>query len=160
MADLHERIERREGHRRDVVREDDCELYELYPDALPCLERLREAGVRVGVAANQPRRSEAWLRGRLGPDVLVATSAAWGVEKPSPAFFARLLELAGEPADRVAYVGDRVDNDVLPAAAAGMRTVFVERGPWAAVQASWPDAERADARVSDLEAAAEAVLAL
>ena len=31
---------------------------------------------------------------------------------------------------RIAYVGDRVDNDVLPALAAGLVAVHVRRGPW------------------------------
>ncbi|MGH2418804.1 MAG: HAD hydrolase-like protein, partial [Candidatus Limnocylindria bacterium] len=29
-----------------------------------------------------------------------------------------------------AYIGDRVDNDVVPSAAAGMRAVWIRRGPW------------------------------
>jgi FMN phosphatase YigB (HAD superfamily) len=32
-------------------------------------------------------------------------------------------------------VGDRVDNDVLPAAAAGLRSVWIRRGPWGHIQA-------------------------
>ena len=27
-------------------------------------------------------------------------------------------------------VGDRIDNDVVPSAAAGMRAVWIRRGPW------------------------------
>ena len=46
---------------------------------------------------------------------LVASSERWGVEKPSPEFFARVVAEADRPADEIAYVGDRVDNDVLPA---------------------------------------------
>jgi FMN phosphatase YigB (HAD superfamily) len=34
----------------------------------------------------------------------------------------------------VAYVGDRIDNDVRPAAAAGMRAVWLRRGPWGVIQ--------------------------
>jgi FMN phosphatase YigB (HAD superfamily) len=34
----------------------------------------------------------------------------------------------------VAYVGDRVDNDVLPSAEAGMRPVWLRRGPWGVIQ--------------------------
>ena len=34
----------------------------------------------------------------------------------------------------VAYAGDRVDNDVIPAAAAGMRAIWVRRGPWGLIQ--------------------------
>jgi FMN phosphatase YigB (HAD superfamily) len=135
------------------------ELYDFYPDALSCLATLRAAGLRVGVAGNQHASVEAWLRQRLEPDDLIASSGAWGVEKPSPEFFAKLIELADEAAEAIAYVGDRVDNDVLPAADAGLVTVFVRRGPWGEVHARWPGADRADIRVDDLTAAAAALTA-
>ena len=31
-------------------------------------------------------------------------------------------------------VGDRLDNDVIPAARAGMAGIFLRRGPWAVIQ--------------------------
>jgi HAD superfamily hydrolase (TIGR01549 family) len=135
------------------------ELYDFYPDALGCLATLRAAGLRVGVAGNQHASVEAWLRRRLEPQDLIASSGAWGVQKPCPAFFARLIELANESPEAIAYVGDRVDNDVVPAADAGLVTVFVRRGPWAEVHARWPAVERADIRVDDLTAAAQALIA-
>ena len=135
------------------------ELYELYPDALSCLATLRAARLRVGVAGNQEATAEAWLRERLEPDDLVASSGGLGVEKPSPAFFAELVALAGEPPRAIAYVGDRVDNDIVPAAEAGMVTVFVRRGPWGEVHAHWPGAQRAGVQVDDLTAAAQALIA-
>ena len=135
------------------------ELYDFYPDALGCLATLRAAGLRVGVAGNQHASVEAWLRRRLEPEDLIASSGAWGVQKPCPAFFARLIELANEPPEAIAYVGDRVDNDVVPAADAGLVTVFVRRGPWGEVHARWPGVERADIRVDDLTAAAAALIA-
>jgi FMN phosphatase YigB (HAD superfamily) len=135
------------------------QLYDFYPDALSCLATLRAAGLRVGVAGNQHASVEAWLRRSLEPDDLIASSGAWGVEKPSPEFFARLIELANEAPEAIAYVGDRVDNDVLPAADAGLVTVFVRRGPWGEVHARWPGVERADIRVDDLTAAAQALIA-
>jgi FMN phosphatase YigB (HAD superfamily) len=135
------------------------QLYDFYPDALSCLATLRAAGLRVGVAGNQHATVEAWLRQRLEPADLIASSGAWGVEKPSPEFFARLIELADEAPETIAYVGDRIDNDVLPAADAGLVTVFVRRGPWGEVHARWPGVERADIRVDDLTAAADALLA-
>ncbi len=61
-------------------------------------------------------------------------SASLGVRKPDPAFFEHVVELAGFPAPEVAYVGDRVDNDVLPAARAGLVAVHVRRGPWGSLQ--------------------------
>jgi len=104
---------------------------DLYPDALRSVAGLRSAGYRVAVTANQPARRTAELKA-LGLDVeVMAMSEAMGVNKPDAAFFARTLELLGgpDPGD-VAYVGDRVDNDIVPAAAAGMRAVWIRRGPW------------------------------
>lgn len=104
---------------------------DLYPDARRGIAGLEAAGYRVALVANQPAiRAEQLRRLGLGPDV-IGMSDAMGVSKPDPAFFTAALELMGDPdpAD-VAYVGDRVDNDVRPAAAAGMRAVWLRRGPW------------------------------
>jgi HAD superfamily hydrolase (TIGR01549 family) len=114
---------------------------DLYPDARRAVAALEGRGYRVSVAANQPTARAAELRALgIGPDVL-AMSDAIGVAKPDPAFFARALELMGgpSPAD-VAYVGDRLDNDVAPAAAAGMRAVWLRRGPWGVIQQPDPAA--------------------
>jgi HAD superfamily hydrolase (TIGR01549 family) len=104
---------------------------DLYPDARPALAALRALGLRVVLAGNQPERRTAQLRA-LGLDVDdVVTSDELGAEKPSPAFFAAVLARLGDPDPAsVLYVGDRVDNDVLPATAAGMRVCWVRRGPW------------------------------
>lgn len=112
---------------------------DLYPDALPTLAALRERGYGVAVIANQPAIRDPQLRAMgVEPDVM-AMSDAMGVAKPDPAFFARALELMGDPdPGDVAYVGDRVDNDVLPSAAAGMRAVWIRRGPWGVIQVPPP----------------------
>jgi len=101
---------------------------------MPCLAALRSRAYRIGIAGNQPEAAEAALRAAGVTADFIATSAAWGVEKPSPAFFARVAEAAGVPAAEIAYVGDRIDNDVAPARAAGMTAVFIRRGPWAVIQ--------------------------
>ena len=54
--------------------------------------------------------------------------------KPAPELFERVVDLAGVPAAKIAYVGDRVDNDVAPAIAAGMTGVHIRRGPWGCLQ--------------------------
>lgn len=98
-----------------------------YPDALACLARLRAAGYRVCACGNTPRRAE----DLVGPHVdAAASSSGWGVSKPSVEFFARVAELAGAPPAKIAYVGDRVDNDIEPALASGMVAVHIRRGPW------------------------------
>jgi len=103
------------------------EAADFYPDALACLARLRDTGLLVGAVGNTPAASEEVLRPHVA---FVGSSARWGVEKPSPAFFARVAEEAGTIPERIAYVGDRVDNDVLPALEAGMTAVHIRRGPW------------------------------
>jgi len=107
---------------------------DFYPDALPCLTALKAAGYRIGLAGNQPEVAEAALQVANLPADFIASSARWGVEKPSPAFFDRVAAEAGQPASKIAYVGDRLDNDVVPALAAGMTAVFIRRGPWGFIQ--------------------------
>lgn len=125
---------------------------DLYPDVRPALSQLRAAGLRIGIAGNQPAWAEAALAA-IGLSVdLVAASARWGVHKPDPAFFARLAAEAGVPAEQILYVGDRLDNDVLPARAAGMWAVFLRRGPWGHIQAAWPERAQAHAEIESLEA--------
>ena len=155
----------RGGHHREVLAVLDrepvgwptLEARDLYPDALPCLERLRAAGYRVGVAANQPASTEAFMR-ESGVELdFVSTSAGWGVQKPAPEFFASVVREAGLPAEEIAYVGDRVDYDVLPANQAGMVSVFLRRGPWGYLHAAWPGAREARIRIDSLAELPEAL---
>lgn len=108
---------------------------DLYPDTISALDALRGRGYRVAVIGNQPTSRTAELR-RIGVEAeVMAMSAEMGVAKPSQQFFERALELIGSPAaSSVAYVGDRVDNDVLPAVVAGMRAVWIRRGPWGFIE--------------------------
>ena len=122
---------------------------DFYPDALPCLSALRAAGLAIGVAGNQPEAAETSLAALGVPADFIASSAGWGVEKPSPAFFARVAEAAGCGAGQIAYVGDRLDNDVTPAHAAGMLAVFIRRGPWAYIDDS-PRQPRGDVTLTTL----------
>lgn len=133
------------------------EARDLYADAKPCLAMLRSQGFFVGVAGNQPPTAKAALES-FGLDAhLITTSAELGVDKPSPDFFQKILDLGGLNPDEAAYVGDRVDNDVIPAQAAGMTAVFVERGPFGRVHARRGDAAGADIFVKSLTDLPEAL---
>jgi HAD superfamily hydrolase (TIGR01509 family) len=110
-----------------------------YPDAAPCVERLRAAGYRVCAVGNTPQFVEQHV-GRLLE--VLGSSERWQVWKPDPAFFERVARAAGVPPANIAYVGDRVDNDVAPALAAGMVAVHVRRGPWGHLQVPPPGALR------------------
>jgi HAD superfamily hydrolase (TIGR01549 family) len=142
-----------EAARREMATRGEPDLLEaadLYPDALPCLKRLRELGYKVGISGNQPAGAVAALQ-QLGFEAdVIASSATWGVEKPSPAFFAKVQQAAGVASSMIAYVGDRLDNDVLPAVKAGMMAIFIVRGPWGRAHARLAEVARAHVVVTGL----------
>jgi FMN phosphatase YigB (HAD superfamily) len=129
---------------------------DLYPDARPTLAALREAGYLVVIAANQTVRSHRILDSMDLPVDLVTTSDTWGISKPDPRFFAQVVTVCdklrpGITADRVCYVGDRLDNDLRPAWEWGLRTAHIRRGPWGYLDAGHPDVlAKADFRLSSL----------
>ena len=129
--------------------------FDLYPDALPTLVRLGEQGYRLAVMANQPLEAIPLLSSL--PVDLHATSAEWGLAKPDPVFFERVVAEVGVEPSQIAYVGDRVDNDVLPAKAAGMVAVHLRRGPWGVLHDEWPEAAQADLHVTSLDALVDAL---
>jgi len=111
---------------------------DLYPDVVPAFGMLRDAGLRIAIIGNQPARRTAELRA-IGVEAdLITMSDELRVHKPSPEFFDRALELMAAEPSQVAYVGDRLDNDVRPSKAAGMRPVWLKRGPWAILQDDAP----------------------
>lgn len=103
---------------------------DLYPDVRTCLKQLQEQGLVVGISGNQTARAEGLLRGLELPHDILGTSDTWGVEKPSTAFFERVVAEAEVPAENILYVGDRLDNDIAPAQEVGMKTAVIRRGIW------------------------------
>jgi putative hydrolase of the HAD superfamily len=103
--------------------------FTAYPDALPALRELRVRGLRLVVTSNWDCSLGEWLR-PLGISELVdgvVTSAEVGAAKPSPRVFERALAVAGARPREALHVGDKVDNDVEGAAAAGVRAVLLQR---------------------------------
>ncbi|PBC80095.1 HAD superfamily hydrolase (TIGR01549 family) [Streptomyces sp. TLI_235] len=131
---------------------------DLYPDVRPALARLQDAGLWVGIAGNQNHRVGDVLRSMRLPADGVATSAEWGVSKPSPGFFARVAEWAPGDLQQILYVGDHPANDVAPAAAAGLRTAHLRRGPIGYLLADTAEAAAADYRADSLEDLVDQVL--
>lgn len=124
---------------------------DIYPDVRPALTALGDAGIWVGIAGNQTARAAELLRNLELPVNAIATSGEWGVAKPDPMFFEHVVDFApGEPSE-IAYVGDHKDNDILPARAAGLRSILIRRGPWGYLWADDPDvAANADFVVNSL----------
>jgi HAD superfamily hydrolase (TIGR01549 family) len=130
---------------------DEMQLSDFYPDAIPCLQALKTRGYIVGLSGNQPARAEELLTSYGLPVDFIASSSSWGIEKPDPRFFQKILEITALEAHEVAYVGDRLDNDILPALEVGMKAIFLRRGPWGFVHATREEGFRASARIDSLE---------
>ena len=129
----------------------EIQVSDFYPDAIPCLLALRQAGMKVGIAGNQPEGAEQILSSLELPIDYLASSASWGIEKPDPAFFKRIVEITKLEPQQIAYVGDRLDNDIVPAKALGMTAVFLERGPWGVIHAQREEVKKADLHLHGLE---------
>ncbi len=128
---------------------------DLYPDVRRAFCELREMGLQVIVAGNQPTEAGPALSAMdLGADAIVISDDI-GLQKPDPRFFAHVCSVAGAAPAEVMYVGDRVDNDVRPARTAGMVTVLLRRGPWGYLQSEWPDAALADHVCGNLDGVVE-----
>lgn len=127
----------------------------VYPEAAICLQRLHTQ-YRVGVIANQvpgcDRRLEAM--GLLPYIDLIVASAEAGVSKPDPRIFQMALQRAGCAAHETIMVGDRIDNDILPARALGMGTVWLRRG-LGSLAGPKTDAEQPDHTIYNLRELAD-----
>ncbi|MDE7416590.1 MAG: HAD family hydrolase [Lachnospiraceae bacterium] len=134
-------------HREDEV---------LYEDAEACLAKLRNEQFlgrkyKIGVIANQSLGTEERLvqHGIMQYIDLVVASAEEGVAKPDKRIFEIALERGKcEPSDAV-MIGDRIDNDIIPANLLGMHTIWIKQGfgkYWNISQ----DIEKADLVVNSL----------
>jgi putative hydrolase of the HAD superfamily len=104
--------------------------FTAFPDVRPALEAARARGQRLVVVSNWDVSLVGVLRALgLEPRVDgVVTSAGAGARKPAPAIFEQALALAGVRAADAVHVGDRLDEDVAGARAAGIEPVLIRRG--------------------------------
>ncbi|NUU78671.1 HAD family hydrolase [Paenibacillus xylanilyticus] len=107
---------------------------------------------RIGIIANQSPGTAERLESyglRRYVDVL-ACSAEEGVSKPDPELYAVALKQAGcEPGEAV-MIGDRIDNDIIPAKKLGMRTIRILQG-YGRFQPELEGQEHADWTIESLE---------
>lgn len=101
-----------------------------YDDVRPALQRLRDAGIAVGVVSNsdgdyQRRKLVAAGLADLVPGAVFSGDV--GVAKPAPEIFMAGADSLGLAPAQVVYVGDRWATDVLGALAAGLAAVWVNR---------------------------------
>ena len=107
--------------------------WQLYPDTLDTLAALRDAGHRIGCISNTNDGAMVWrmvdrsgLRAWLSP---IYTSEEFGLRKPHPCLFQTVLNDWGMSPEEVIMVGDTLDADVLGAHNAGLRGIWIDRGP-------------------------------
>lgn len=103
----------------------------LYPDARETLRRLRP--LRLGIVTNGGESAQTAKIANSGLDALtdaVAISGVLDMRKPEPAIFNEICGRLGVAPSRCVMVGDSPEHDVGGGRAAGMRTIWVERGPW------------------------------
>lgn len=101
----------------------------LYPETIDILEKLSQ-NYRLGIIANQSGSVKELLKewGISSYFQLIILSEEVGVCKPDLRIFKLALEESGIPADKAVYVGDRYDNDILPAKSLGMYTIRILTG--------------------------------
>ena len=123
---------------------------ELFQESYKCLERLSKK-YKIGIIANQIPGTAARLEkhGILKFIDLVIASAEEGLEKPDRRIFELALSRANCKPENAVMIGDRVDNDIVPAKKMGMKTVRVKQAMWKYWEVSNED-EQADYEVNDL----------
>jgi len=103
------------------------ENFELFEDALPVLEEVRAAGLRIGLVSNGIRDlNEFVVHHRLDVDIAIG-SRAHGRVKPHPTIFQAALERLGAGPSESVMVGDSLEEDIEGARALGMRAILIDR---------------------------------
>jgi putative hydrolase of the HAD superfamily len=104
--------------------------FELRESMAGVLDSLKQRGLKLGLAANQPAKTlDRLARHGIGHYFENrGVSGVYGFRKPDVRLFLRACgDLDVEPADCI-MVGDRIDNDIAPAKLLGMRTVLFRTG--------------------------------
>ena len=101
----------------------------LYPNAASCLKILSQK-YKIGIIANQELGTKDRLQqqGILQYIDLVIASAEEGVAKPDEKIFKIALERAACKSDNAIMIGDRIDNDIIPAKNLGFHTIWIKQG--------------------------------
>ncbi len=102
----------------------------LYADADGVIRHLKSRGYMLGIIANQAPGAEERLKNWGIADCLsvIASSSALGVSKPDTRIFEKALAMAGCSASQAVMIGDRLDNDIIPAKQCGLQTVWFRSG--------------------------------
>lgn len=154
----------------------DPEIYLAYRDRFlkewrtPPLRLMRGIETQLPLLASQYKLA---LAGQYGKEILEileehrllqwfsnpATQDDFEITKPDPRYFEQILARNGMLASESVMVGDRIDNDVIPAKMIGMRTIRLRVGMHAKQEPRIPE-ERPDIEISDIGQLADAISSL
>lgn len=120
-----------------------CRVAVPYPETGKLLETLRGQGYRLGVITNGPgfrQRQKLALLGLTDTFEEILISGEFGKNKPDPSIFLEMSRRLEIPAERLAFVGDSMDTDIVGANQAGMYAIRVKTSPdWHNVEAVHAD---------------------
>ena len=134
--------------------------YQLYPGVAEVIEQL--AGeYTLALAGNAPSNITdvldelgvlRWFRHR-------EVSGSIGIKKPDERFFHTILDHAGFSPSEAIMIGDRLDNDIIPAKKLGLKTIWFRQGRYAALEPRIPD-ELPNKTVSDMKSLPSAIVSI
>lgn len=126
------------------------ELEVLYRDTELVLHSLSSRYI-LGIIANQTGGLQSRLLQYGISSYFTHVISSWGhqILKPNPELFRIALQKAGCLPDQALMIGDRLDNDILPAKSIGMKTIWIRQG-FGGLQTVRHPSEEPDAIVSSL----------
>lgn len=132
----------------------------LYPGVDRLLEKLAD-DYALGLAGNAPASVTEFLEelGALRWFSHTDVSGSIGIKKPDQRFVETILANAGTNASESIMIGDRLDNDIIPAKRIGMKTIWVRWGRYSIMEPRTPD-EIPDSTVTDVREVLDAVAML
>jgi putative hydrolase of the HAD superfamily len=105
------------------------EVWRVFDDVIPTLERLHARGIRLALVSNWDERLQPMLEG-LGLssyfEVVVSSHEA-GAIKPDPEIFDMAARRLGVHPGRILHVGDSLREDFFGATSAGLAAVLIDR---------------------------------
>lgn len=106
-----------------------AEFEMLFPDVLPALQGLEDAGIQMGILSNFSPNCEDVLKLMRVHHFysFFVVSALAGMEKPDPRIFELAVRAAQRPRADILYVGDSIFHDIEGANRAGLDAVLVDR---------------------------------
>jgi putative hydrolase of the HAD superfamily len=104
----------------------------LYDDVKPCLNKLKMKGLKSAIITDSPlpiKQYEKILRLNIDNFIdLVIISDEIGIRKPNPKLFSYCLNKFKVKGFETIYIGDNLNNDIVPAKINKIHSIYIHRG--------------------------------